>query len=71
MRHTDYFHPALLVLTTALLAGAMFGPHPGPSAARDDRRVAPALHDGAAMGCVVDDDESPQACRAGHACPAA
>jgi hypothetical protein len=69
MRHTDHFHPALLVLTTALLAGAMFGPHAEPSVARSDSRAVPVSPSGAPTGRVVDENESPHACRAGHVCP--
>jgi hypothetical protein len=71
MRHTDHFHPALLVLTTALLAGAMFGPHAEPSADLRDSRAVPASHDGGPPGRAIHEDESPHACRAGHVCPAA
>jgi hypothetical protein len=71
MRYTDHFHPALLVLTTALLAGAMFGPHAEPSSARGDYRAVPASRDGAPLGRVIHGDESPHACRAGLVCPPA
>ena len=71
MRHTDHFHPALLVLTTALLVGAIFGPHAEPSAARGESRTVPASPDSAPPGRVIQEIESPHACRAGHVCPAA
>jgi hypothetical protein len=69
MRHTDHIHAALFVLTTVLLAGSLFGPHAGPSAANSDGRAVPESHDGAQKRRVIDEFETPHACRAGNVCP--
>lgn len=63
MRHTDYFHPALLALTAALLATAALEARPArPSApsglqARPSARLAPATR------VQTVEPPSPRACR--------
>ncbi len=63
MRHTDYFHPALLALTAVLLATAALDARPArppaPIAPQDrpSPRVAPAAH------VQADDPLATRACR--------